>query len=115
VSQCNHPHALTQIRDERITMMKLMISSAALIAAAAFVTVPASADYIGGSPRVNAQGKCWLDTGGLRDARYGVWQECPKKPAKASAGTADSSDCGLGQLAWEKQHIGLGFFDYCRK
>jgi hypothetical protein len=41
-------------------MMKLMISAAALIAVAAF-TVPASADLIGGGPRVNAEGKCWKD------------------------------------------------------
>jgi hypothetical protein len=112
VSQCNHSDVLTQLRDERITMMKLMTSAAARIAVAALVTVPASADYIGGGPRVNAQGKCWLDLAGSRDGRYGAWQECPKKPAKSSGG---ASDCGLGQLAWEKQQLGLGFFDYCSK
>jgi hypothetical protein len=89
-------------------MMKLTISAAALIAVAAFVTVPASADYIGGGPRVNAAGKCWKDLGGPRDARYGVWSDCPK-----SASVGDST-CKLGQLAWEKTHVGFLYFDVCK-
>ena len=87
-------------------MMKLMISAAALIAVAAF-TVPASADLIGGGPRVNAEGKCWKDNGGPRDARYGIWTTCPK------AASVGDSTCHLGQLAWEKLHVGMQYFDNC--
>jgi hypothetical protein len=89
-------------------MMKLTISAAALIAAAAFITVPANADYVGGGPRVNAEGKCWKDLAGPRDGRYGVWTDCPK------AASVGDSTCHLGQLAWEKLHVGLLYFDNCR-
>jgi hypothetical protein len=89
------------------SMKKLMISAAAVIAVAAF-TVPASADHIGGAP-IKKDGKCWKDTGGGRDSRYGTWIDCPK----VAAGGA--SDCSLGQLAWEKQHTGQQFFDHCKK
>jgi hypothetical protein len=88
-------------------MMKLIISAAAVTAIVGFVTVPASAEYIGGGPRVNGEGKCWKDTGGLRDARYGTWVECPKQ-----ATVADST-CRLGQLQWEKLHVGMQYFDVC--
>jgi hypothetical protein len=87
-------------------MKKFMISAAALIAVAAFVTVPASADYVGGGPRVQ-NGKCWLDLAGPRDGRYGVWRDCPKGAA------ASDSTCKLGQLAWEKIHVGFLYFDIC--
>jgi hypothetical protein len=85
----------TQTKVRESTMMKLMISAAAVIAVAAF-TVPASADLIGGGPRVNTEGKCWKDNGGPRDARYGIWTACPK------AASVNDSTCHLGQLAWEK-------------
>jgi hypothetical protein len=88
-------------------MMKLTISAAALIAVAAFVTVPASADYIGGGVRVQ-NGKCWKDLAGPRDGRYGVWTECPK------AASVGDSTCKLGQLAWEKIHVGFLYFDICK-
>ena len=52
-------------------MMKLTISAAALIAAAAFFTVPASADHIGGGAIHSADGKCWKDSSGPRDGRFG--------------------------------------------
>jgi len=91
--------------------MKLRILAAALIAAPAFVAVPASADYIGAGPNRNSDGKCWKDTGGPRDGRYGFWTDCPKKTAAATA----SAECAVGQLAWEKQHVGLQYFDFCRK
>ena len=88
-------------------MMKLMISAAAVIAVAAF-TVPASADYVGGGPRTNAEGKCWKDLGGPRDGRYGLWTKCPK-----AAAIADSTCQTMGQLAWEKAHVGFQYFDVC--
>jgi hypothetical protein len=91
-------------------MMKLTICAAALIAVAAFVTIPASAEYIGGGPRVNTEGKCWKDTGGLRDGRYGTWVECPKK-----ASIADSTCQTMNQLQWEKAHVGFQYFDVCVK
>jgi hypothetical protein len=91
---------------ETITMMKLTISAAALIAAAAFVTVPASADLIGGGPRVQ-NGKCWKDASG-HDARYGTWTECPK-----AASIKDSTCQTMNQLAWEKAHVGFYYFDVC--
>jgi hypothetical protein len=97
--------ASTQPKVRENTMMKLMISAAAVIAVAAF-TVPASADMIHGAPIKNADGKCWREMNG-HDARYGVWQDCPKK---ASVG---DSTCHLGQLAWEKLHYGLQYFDNC--
>jgi len=86
-------------------MKKLMISAAAVIAVAAFAA-PAGADYIGAAP-IHQNGKCWKDTGGSRDGRYGTWVECPK------AAAAGSSDCALGQLVWEKQHTGHSYFDIC--
>jgi hypothetical protein len=88
-------------------MMKLMISAAALIAVAAF-TVPGSADYVGGGPRVSKDGKCWKDLGGPRDGRYGVWSDCPK------AASVGDSTCKLGQLEWEKIHVGFLYFDVCK-
>jgi len=90
-------------------MMKLTISAAALLAAA-LITIPANADHIGGGPIHNADGKCWKDSSGPHDARYGYWQDCPKKTAGAVA-----TDCAIGQLAWEKQHAGLQYFDHCRR
>jgi|SRR5580704_13565386 hypothetical protein len=87
-------------------MMKLTISAATLIAVAAF-SVPANADYVGGGPRVQ-NGKCWKDLAGPRDGRYGVWTECPK------AASAGDSTCHLGQLEWEKLHVGLLYFDVCK-
>jgi hypothetical protein len=93
--------------NEGKTMMKLIISAAAVVAMAAFVAVPASADYIGGGLRVQ-NGKCWKDLAGPRDGRYGVWTDCPK-----SASVADST-CKLGQLAWEKTHVGFLYFDVCK-
>jgi hypothetical protein len=91
------------------TMLKFIISAAALIAVAAFVTVPASAEYVGGGPRVNAEGKCWKDTnGGLRDGRYGTWVECPK-----TASAKDSTCQTMNQLEWEKAHFGFQYFDVC--
>jgi hypothetical protein len=86
-------------------MNKLMISAAAIIVVAAF-TVPASADHIGGGPIHNTDGKCWREMNG-HDARYGVWMECPKKAS------VNDSTCHLGQLAWEKLHIGQQYFDFC--
>jgi hypothetical protein len=86
-------------------MMKLTMSAAALIAVAAFVTLPASADHLGGGARVNAEG--WKDNGGARDARFGVWVECPK--------AASGVGCDAGQLAWEKAHVGLAYFDNCAR
>jgi hypothetical protein len=88
-------------------MMKFIIPTAAVIAVAAFVTVPAGADYIGGGPRVSKEGKCWFDTAGPRDARYGTWRDCPK-----GASQGDST-CKLGQLEWEKIHVGFVYFDIC--
>jgi len=87
-------------------MMKLTISAAALIAVAAFVTVPASAEYIGGGPIKSKDGKCWKATGGGRDGTFGTWVDCAKA---ASGGTS----CESGQLAWEKSHIGQNYFDHC--
>ena len=89
-------------------MMKITISAAALISVAAFVVVPASAENLGGGPRVNADGKCWKDTGGPHDARYGTWVECPK-----GNGAASGVPCSAGQLTWEKAHVGYGYFDFC--
>jgi hypothetical protein len=87
-------------------MVNLTISAAALIAVAA-ISVPASADYLGGGARVQ-NGKCWKDLGGPRDARYGVWSDCPK------AASAGDSTCHLGQLEWEKIHVGFLYFDVCK-
>jgi hypothetical protein len=87
-------------------MIKLTISAAVLLATVAFVPAPASAEHIGGGPRVQ-NGKCWVDHGGGHDARFGDWENCPKK---ASAG---DSTCHLGQLAWEKLHVGQLYFDNC--
>jgi hypothetical protein len=98
--------ASTQPKVRENTMTKLMISAAALIAVAAF-TVPASADLIGGGPRVNAEGKCWKDASG-HDARYGIWTTCPK-----AASVNDSTCQTMGQLAWEKAHVGFYYFDVC--
>ena len=90
-------------------MMKLTIPAAALIAAAAFVAVPANADFLGGGPIKSKDGKCWKAMGAPRDGTFGTWIECPK----AAAGGA--SDCSLGQLAWEKKYIGQQFFDHCAR
>jgi hypothetical protein len=98
---------MVQLQDEGITMMKLMISAAAVMAVAAF-TVPASADYVGGGPRMNTEGKCWKDLGGPRDGRYGLWTACPK-----AAAVNDSTCQTMGQLEWEKAHIGFQYFDVC--
>jgi hypothetical protein len=87
-------------------MMKLTISAAAVIAVAAFVTVPASADHIGGGP-IKQNGKCWKDTSG-HDARYGSWQECPK-PVSVNDSTCQT----MHQLEWEKAHVGFYYFDVC--
>ena len=83
-------------------MMKLTISAAALIAVAAFVTVPASADYLGAGP-LHQNGKCWKGNTG-RDATFGTWVDCPNF----------KDDCSKGQLAFEKLHKGHEFFDECR-
>ena len=88
---------------EGIPIMKLAIAAAALIAAAAFFTAPAGADYIGAGP-LHQNGKCWKDTGGSRDSRYGTWIDCPNF----------KDDCSKGQLAFEKLHKGHEFFDECR-
>jgi len=56
-------------------MMKLTISAAALIAVVAFVTIPASADYLGAGP-LHQNGKCWKGNTG-RDATFGTWVDCP--------------------------------------
>ena len=87
------------------TMMKLTVSAAALIAVAAFVTVPASAEFLGGGAIKNAEGKCWKSNSG-REASFGTWVDC----AKAASGGAS---CDAGQLAWEKSHVGQSFFDHC--
>ena len=86
-------------------MKKLMVSAAAVIAVAAF-TVPASAENLGGGPRVQ-NGKCWIDHGG-HDARFGTWGACPR------AASVGDSTCHLGQLAWEKTHVGFYYFDVCK-
>jgi len=86
-------------------MMKLTISAAALIAVAAFVTVPASADYIGSGP-IKQNGKCWRSFSG-HEGTFGAWIECPSEASGAGV------PCSAGQLAWEKAHVGQGFFDHC--
>jgi hypothetical protein len=89
-------------------MLKFTMSAVGVIAIAACAAiVPASADYMGAAPIHNAQGKCWKDTGGPRDARYGFWTDCPK------AASVSDSTCHLGQLAWEKLHVGMQYFDIC--
>jgi len=88
-------------------MKKPVFIFAGLVSIGAFIIVPASADYIGGGS-IHQNGKCWKDTGGGRDARYGVWIECPK-----TAG--NNADCGVGQLAWEKEHVGQQYFDHCAR
>ena len=88
-------------------MMKLTISAAALIAVAALVTVPANADFIGGGPIKSKSGQCWKATGGGRDGTFGAWVECPK------VGAANDVPCSAGQLAWEKAHTAMGYFDHC--
>jgi len=88
-------------------MMKLTISAAALIAIAAFVTVPASAEFLGGGPIKNSDGKCWKTNSG-REASFGTWVDC----AKAASGGVG---CEAGQLAWEKQHVGQQYFDHCAR
>ena len=85
----------------RTKMMKLTISAAALIAVAAFVTVPASAENLGGGP-IKQNGKCWKGYG-AHDASFGAWVECPNF----------ALDCDKGQLAFEKLHKGHEFFDSC--
>jgi hypothetical protein len=87
-------------------MMKLTISAAALIAVAAFVTVPASAEHLGGGP-IKQNGKCWKGNTG-RDATFGTWVDC----AQAASGGVG---CEAGQLAWEKSHVGQQFFDHCAR
>jgi hypothetical protein len=89
-------------------MLKFTMSAAGIVAVVACATiVPASADYVGGGPRVQ-NGKCWKDLAGPRDGRYGLWTDCPK-----SASVSDST-CKLGQLAWEKIHVGFLYFDVCK-
>jgi len=85
-------------------MMKLTVCAAALIAVAAFVTVPAGADYIGSGP-IKQNGKCWRSFDSSRG--FGAWIECP------SAASGAGVPCSAGQLAWEKAHTGQGFFDHC--
>jgi hypothetical protein len=88
-------------------MLKVIIFSAALMAVPVFVSIPASADHLGGGPLRSASGKCWGDNTGSRDARFGYWHECPQKAASGS------SDCSLGHQAWEKAHVGHSFYDFC--
>jgi hypothetical protein len=93
-------------------MLKITMSTAGVIALAAWAAiVPANADHLGGGPIHNPEGKCWKQIGELRDARYGFWADCPKR---AAANAAASNECSIGQLAWEKAHVGLLYFDYCR-
>ena len=88
-------------------MLKVIIFGAALMAVPVFVSIPASADHLGGGPLRSASGKCWGDNTGSRDARFGYWHECPQKAASGS------SDCSLGHQAWEKAHVGHSFYDFC--
>ena len=90
-------------------MLKVIIFGAALIAVPVFVSIPASADHLGGGPLRSANGKCWGDNTGSRDARFGYWHECPQKAA------GGASDCGIGHQAWEKAHTGMSFYDFCNK
>ena len=90
-------------------MLKVIIFGAALIAVPVFVSVPASADHLGGGPLRSENGKCWGDNTGSKDSRFGYWHECPQKSA------GGGSDCGIGHQAWEKAHIGMSFYDFCRQ
>ena len=91
-------------------MLKVIIFGAALIAVPVFVSIPASADHLGGGPLRSGDGKCWADNfSGSRDGRFGYWHECPQKAA------GGASDCGIGHQAWEKAHIGMSFYDFCNK
>ena len=91
-------------------MLKVIIFGAALMAVPVFVSIPASADHLGGGPLRSENGKCWGDNTGSRDSRFGYWHECPQKAAGGSA-----SDCGIGHQTWEKAHIGMSFYDFCNK
>jgi hypothetical protein len=88
-------------------MLKVIIFGAALIAVPVFVSIPASADHLGGGPLRSENGKCWGDNTGSRDSRFGYWHECPQKAA------GGGSDCGIGHQAWEKAHVGHSFYDFC--
>src|SRR5580704_16852842 len=88
-------------------MLKVIIFGAALIAVPVFVSVPASADHLGGGPLRSENGKCWGDNTGSKDSRFGYWHECPQKAA------GGGSDCGIGHQAWEKAHVGHSFYDFC--
>jgi hypothetical protein len=88
-------------------MLKVIIFGAALIAVPVFVSIPASADHLGGGPLRSENGKCWGDNTGSKDSRFGYWHECPQKSA------GGGSDCGIGHQAWEKAHVGHSFYDFC--
>ena len=88
-------------------MLKVIIFGAALIAVPVFVSIPASADHLGGGPLRSENGKCWGDNTGSKDSRFGYWHECPQKAA------GGGSDCGIGHQAWEKAHVGHSFYDFC--
>ena len=91
-------------------MLKVIIFGAALIAVPVVVSIPASAEHLGGGPLRSGDGKCWADNfSGSRDARFGYWHECPQKAA------GGASDCGIGHQAWEKAHNGMSFYDFCKQ
>jgi hypothetical protein len=86
------------------TKAKTFLTVCAALGAAAACTIPAGADHLRGGPLVQ-NGKCWKDSGGGRDSRFGVWRDCAEK-------TANAAEC-VDQLKWTQNHVGYNYYDVC--
>jgi hypothetical protein len=65
-----------------VDMRQLTIAAAA-IAIAAMISIPASADYLGGGPR-KQNGQCWKGSKGSEG--FGYWMPCPQPASSRTAG-----------------------------
>jgi hypothetical protein len=86
------------------TKAKAFMTVCAALVAAAAGTVPAGADHLRGGPLIQ-NGKCWKDSGGWRDSRFGVWRDCAER-------TANAAECA-DQLKWTQNHVGYNYYDVC--
>jgi|HubBroStandDraft_2_1064218.scaffolds.fasta_scaffold196412_2 hypothetical protein len=63
--------------------MRQLTIAAAAVAIAAMISVPASADYLGGGPR-KQNGQCWKGSKGSEG--FGYWMPCPQPASSRTAG-----------------------------